>query len=79
VCSSPILDGIEKAGVGFYATSFELDVPGSWAVPVDLVFNRMEGGQSLERTDGKYRVQLFVNGFQFKKHGTYTSPFCEIL
>ena len=65
--SSPALDGIGKAGVGLYPTSFELDVPGGWDMPMDFVFNGTEGGQNLERTSGDYRVQLFVNGFQFRK------------
>lgn len=72
--SSPILDGIEKARVGLYTTSFELDVPGGWDVPMDFVFNGTDGGRSLERTGGNYRVQFFVNGFQFGKYGEYSSP-----
>jgi hypothetical protein len=68
VSSSPILDGIEKAGVGLYTTSFELDVPGGWGVPMDFVFNGTTGSEILERTGGNYRVQFFVNGFQFKKY-----------
>jgi hypothetical protein len=67
--SSPILDGIKKAGVGFYTASFELDIPDGWDVPMGFVFNGTESGPSLERTVGNYKVQFFVNGFQFGKYG----------
>jgi hypothetical protein len=68
--SSPILDGIKGAGVGFYTTTFELDVPSGWDMPMNFVFNSTAGvDTSLERTGGNYRVQFFVNGFQFGKYG----------
>ena len=47
--SSPILDGIEKAEVELYTTSFGLDVPGVWDVPMDFAFNGTEGSQFVHR------------------------------
>jgi beta-galactosidase len=71
--SSPILDGIKGAGIGFYTTTFELDVPSGWDVPMNFVFNStVEVDGSLDRTGGNYRVQFFVNGFQFGKYGEFS-------
>jgi beta-galactosidase len=66
--SNPISDGIQTAGVGFYTTTFELNVPVGWDIPMNFVFNSSTS-QNLERTGGNYRVQFFVNGFQFGKYG----------
>jgi beta-galactosidase len=60
--SSPFETGLRSAGVGFYATSFELDLPAEYDIPIDFVFDNT--------TTPDYRVQLFVNGYQFGK-------FCE--
>lgn len=64
---SPIADGLEKAGVGFFTTTFELDMPSGWDIPLSFVFNgtKDEG----HGTGGNYRLQLFVNGWQFGKYG----------
>jgi hypothetical protein len=61
--SSPVENGIKSAGVGFYTTTFDLDIPQGWDVPMSLVLNQTG-------TAGNYRVQLFVNGYQFGKYGS---------
>lgn len=71
---SPVLNGIEGAGVGFFTTRFELRIEEGWDVPLSFVFD----GTGTEMKDGgvgggggNYRVQLFVNGWQFGKYGKF--------
>lgn len=67
--ASPMKDGMTRAGVGFFTTSFSLDIPEGWDVPMSFVFN---GSAAESPESGKfgsnYRCQLFVNGYQFGKY-----------
>ncbi len=60
--ASPIRDGIDAAGVAFYAATFYLDIPSGYDVPLSFVFANGTG------TATNYRVQLFVNGWQFGEY-----------
>ena len=64
--SSPFNTGLRSAGVGFYATSFQLDLPVEYDIPVEFVFHNT--------TAPDYRVQLFMNGYQFGKFGEFSQP-----
>lgn len=68
---SPIGDGVEGVGVGFFATSFDLDVPAGWDVPMAFVFANTT---SAEGGPADLRVQLFVNGYQFGKYINNLGP-----
>lgn len=57
--------GLSKPGVGFYTTQFDLDIPQGWDVP--LYFNFGNGTQA-------YRVQLYVNGYQYGKYVSNVGP-----
>lgn len=59
---NPITEGVNGAGVGFFATTFALAVPSGWDVPLAFVF---ANGSAEAKS---YRVQLFVNGYQFGKY-----------
>lgn len=61
-------DGISKPGVGFFVTSFELDLPKAWDVPLFFSFNN---GTLAKQS---YRVQLYVNGYQFGKYSSNIGP-----
>jgi hypothetical protein len=65
---SPILNGLDKAGVGFFATSFVLNVSMGYDIPMNFVFAKNDKVSDEERTKN-YRCQLFVNGYQFGKYG----------
>ncbi|KAE8555102.1 hypothetical protein EYB25_003650 [Talaromyces marneffei] len=52
--SSP-LDGLKQAGVGFYSTSFTLNLPEGYDIPLFFTFS----------AKGSCRVQLYVNGYQY--------------
>lgn len=65
---SPVSEGVEGVGIGLFATSFDLDIPGGWDVPLSFVFANQT---SDDGAPGDYRVQLFVNGYQFGKYSEW--------
>ncbi|KAI0180576.1 glycoside hydrolase family 35 protein [Hypoxylon sp. FL1284] len=63
------LDGIDGAGVGFFAATFGLDIPAdAWDVPLAFAFANDTAAS------GVYRAQLFVNGWQFGKLTSNIGP-----
>ncbi|KUI73723.1 putative beta-galactosidase E [Cytospora mali] len=69
--SSPISSGLSGPGVRFYSTTFELHVPDGYDVPLSFVFANNTGEVAA------YRVQLFVNGYQYGKFIPYMGPQSE--
>ena len=79
---SPI-QGIEKAGLGFFVTELTLDMPTGYDVPLAFFFANATiqepgspniwGGKSTNVTGSvsNYRAQIFVNGWQFGEYGRY--------
>lgn len=63
--ASPIKDGISGPGVAFYAASFDLDIPSGYDVPLSFVFANSSSSSSAA---ANYRVQLYVNGWQFGEY-----------
>ncbi|QKX57235.1 uncharacterized protein TRUGW13939_04343 [Talaromyces rugulosus] len=73
--ANPVKDGVEKAGVGFFTTSFDLNIPTGWDVPMSFVFNTSNKSSVDEyNTNNNYRCQLFVNGYQFGKYVNNLGP-----
>lgn len=75
---SPIDDGVDGAGIGFFAARFDLDIPKGLDVPLDFVFSNTtaaSGGPA-----AAFRVQLFVNGYQFGKYSKSPRvlPVCDV-
>ncbi|KAL9080438.1 MAG: hypothetical protein Q9159_007606 [Coniocarpon cinnabarinum] len=66
---SPISDGIVGAGIGFFTTSFNLSMPQGYDTPLSFVFP--SAGASATRN---FRIQLFVNGYQFGKYVSNLGP-----
>ncbi|KAJ5578415.1 CAZyme family GH35 [Penicillium hispanicum] len=66
--SSSPFTGITKPGVQFYSTSFDLNLPQGWDIP--LYFNF---GNTTSPPSG-YRVQLYVNGYQYGKYINNIGP-----
>ncbi|CZR68512.1 related beta-galactosidase E [Phialocephala subalpina] len=64
------LQGIDAAGVGFFATEFELDVPSGYDVPMSFVFGNVTTGNGT----AAFRCQIFVNGYQFGKYVNNIGP-----
>ena len=75
------MQGLDKAGAGFYVTEFELDMPKGYDIPLAFFFANATitepgtpniwGGQDLNETEpvSNYRAQIFVNGWQFGEYG----------
>ncbi|KAH8203940.1 hypothetical protein TruAng_001882 [Truncatella angustata] len=63
---SPV-DGIKAAGVGFFTTSFSLDIPKDYDIPLSI---RLSNGNSTSAV----RVQLYVNGWQYGKYVSNIGP-----
>lgn len=66
--SSPIRNGLSEAGVAMYAASFDLNIPAGYDVPLSFVFSNSTG-----TAPANYRVQLYVNGWQFGKYSKFSS------
>ncbi|EPS25349.1 putative beta-galactosidase [Penicillium oxalicum 114-2] len=66
--SSSPFTGLTKPGIRFYSASFDLDLPSGYDIP--LYFNF---GNSTAPPDA-YRVQLFVNGYQYGKYVNNVGP-----
>lgn len=65
--SSPYT-GFSKPGIRFYSTSFDLDLPQGYDIP--LYFNF----QNSTSPPPSYRVQLYVNGYQYAKYVNNIGP-----
>ncbi|PYH42544.1 glycoside hydrolase family 35 protein [Aspergillus saccharolyticus JOP 1030-1] len=61
------LDGLNKSGVAFYLTTFTLDLPKSYDVPLGIRFTS-------PATVNPVRIQLFINGYQYGKYVPYLGP-----
>lgn len=62
-------EGLDSAGIMFYSTSFDLDLPSNeWDIPLAFSFTNDT------EASGIYRAQLFVNGWQFGKISSNIGP-----
>lgn len=66
--------GISKAGVAFYTTSFKLELPKTFDTPLYFTFANSTATATATSTPAKYRVQLYVNGYQFGKYINHIGP-----
>ncbi|KAK3935204.1 glycoside hydrolase family 35 protein [Diplogelasinospora grovesii] len=66
---NPIGDGVDGVTVGLFTTTFELNIPQGYDVPLSFVFhnNTAKGRENS-------RAQLFVNGWQFGKYVANLGP-----
>ena len=70
--SSKPTDGITSAGVALYTTSFMLNVPHGYDIPMSFSFANSTTGNGSSVPN--YRVQLYVNGYQFGKYVNNVGP-----
>ena len=64
--------GLSGAGVGFYSTSFELDMPLGYDIPLGFEFTNTTIGDGAGMAE--FRCLLFVNGWQFGKYVNNIGP-----
>ncbi|KAK5698835.1 hypothetical protein LTR97_006483 [Elasticomyces elasticus] len=71
--SSP-MEGLSKAGVSFYSTTFDLDMPVGYDIPLSFEFANVT--KPVNTTGGvpAYRCQVYVNGWQFGKYVHNVGP-----
>ena len=69
--------GIDHAGIGFFTTSFDLNIPTDWYgmpitydIPMSFVFTN----STSDGITSNYRAQLYVNGYQFGKYVNNIGP-----
>jgi hypothetical protein len=69
-------DGISAPGIGFFATEFDLNLPTDWDIPVSFTFSNGTSANSTGSGSSKqaYRVQLYVNGWQYGKYVSNIGP-----
>ncbi|MCJ1351023.1 MAG: hypothetical protein MMC33_001005 [Icmadophila ericetorum] len=72
-------EGIPSAGVGFFTTSFALDVPTSYAgtpvrydIPLSFFFTNTT--TTPKGRTSNFRAQLYVNGYQYGKYVNNIGP-----
>ncbi|KAJ7479689.1 glycoside hydrolase family 35 protein [Mycena latifolia] len=58
-------EGLEQPGAGFFRTTFTLDLPKNYDIPLSFVF---------DSAVGHYRAQLYVNGWQLGKRIANIGP-----
>jgi hypothetical protein len=67
-------EGITSAGIAWYTTTFSLDLPEGYDIPLAFQFTNSSTAATTSAENGSgsrapaYRVQLFVNGWQFGKY-----------
>lgn len=65
---NPITDGLDAPGIGYFTTSFKLDVPKGWDVPLYFTFGNSTAPPP------SFRAQLFVNGYNFGRYLSAVGP-----
>lgn len=66
----PVLDGIPGTGIGFFATEFNLGLPSGYDIPLSFTFSNTTTNGTIQ----PYRVQLYINGWQFGKFVSNVGP-----
>ncbi|KAI0339557.1 glycoside hydrolase family 35 protein [Trametopsis cervina] len=64
---SPLTDGVKGAGVNFYRTTFDLDLPPNTDVPIRLSFTPSP-------VSSRFRAQIYLNGWQLGKYINNLGP-----
>lgn len=71
-------EGISTPGVAFYATTFDLDLPSGYDIPLSFSFTNSSATNDNATTQGNavssYRSQIYVNGYQFGKYVNNIGP-----
>ncbi|KAJ4367445.1 hypothetical protein N0V83_007028 [Neocucurbitaria cava] len=85
----PVADGIAAPGIGFFATEFDLNLPSGYDIPLSFTFSNgttsttnTTSGSSYSTNNSTapgssvaaYRVQLYVNGWQYGKFVSNVGP-----
>lgn len=67
----PVADGISAPGIGFFGAEFQLSLPSGYDIPLSFTFSN---GTSTSGGTPAYRVQLYINGWQYGKYVSNVGP-----
>lgn len=67
------MTGVTSPGVSFYSTTFDLDMPAGYDIPISISFSNATSSSNGSATVA-YRSQIFVNGYQFGKYVSNIGP-----
>lgn len=71
-------EGISAPGVAFYATTFDLDLPAGYDIPLSFSFTNSSATNDNATAQGNavsaFRSQIYVNGYQFGKYVNNVGP-----
>jgi hypothetical protein len=71
----PSGDGLPSTGVYFFATSFDLDMPKGYDIPLAIVVGNSSSDTPLFDTGrAAYRLNFYVNGWNFGKYANDIGP-----
>jgi hypothetical protein len=65
--------GVTAPGVSFYSTTFDLDMPAGYDIPISISFSNVTSSSN-GSAPVAYRSQIFVNGYQFGKYVSNIGP-----
>ncbi|CAD0109214.1 unnamed protein product [Aureobasidium uvarum] len=65
--------GITSPGVSFYSTTFDLDMPSGYDIPIAISFSNATSSSN-GSAPVAYRSQIYVNGYQFGKYVSNIGP-----
>jgi hypothetical protein len=80
IISKGPVEGISKAGVAWYVTSFNLNMPKGYDIPLAIRLPNItkHSTRSMKAAAASaYRVQIYVNGWQFGKYVSHLGPQTE--
>ena len=61
------MQGLSKPGVAFYSTTFDLNMPTGYDIPLSFAFTNATSTTASGSVPA-YRAQIYVNGYQFGKY-----------
>jgi beta-galactosidase GanA len=67
-------EGLKKPGISLYSTSFDLNVPKEFDVPISIQIGNSPGPLVDAAARPVYRLQIYVNGWQFGEYINNIGP-----
>jgi hypothetical protein len=69
----PVKEGISAPGIGFFATTFDLNLPEGYDIPLSFTFTNATTNSTGSSVPA-YRAQLYINGWQYGKYVSNVGP-----
>ena len=72
--AGPVADGVAEAGIAFFATEFDLNLPSGYDIPLSFTIPNTTTTTPSGSAVPAFRAQLFVNGWQYGKYVNNVGP-----